>query len=141
MNEFDRDDGADGNMAREAQHTRTHEKPEDDNDEDDYSDDDFEQQVEAGQDMEDESEALQIIHESTNESRDHSELHNHNFDDRIIVDVYDDEPDANKLSGSAGHNSSSAHIEQFLKTATAKDMDIIRESLSNFQEVSKNFSN
>lgn len=37
-------------------------------------------------------------------------------------------------------NTSNAHIEQFLKTATAEDMDIIRESLSNFAEVSKNFN-
>lgn len=38
-------------------------------------------------------------------------------------------------------NSASAHIDLFLKTATAEDMDVIRESLSNFHEVSKNFSN
>ena len=136
MNEFDRDDEAEGNMIQGAPWTRVHEKAEDDNDEDDYSDDDFEQQVEAGQDVEDDNKALQIIHESTNESKDHSEIQ-----DRLIVDVYDDEPAAGKPSGSADQDSSSAHIEQFLKTATAKDMDIIRESLSNFQEVSKNFSN
>lgn len=34
-----------------------------------------------------------------------------------------------------------ANIEFMLKTATAKDMDLIRESLSNFHEVSKNFTN
>lgn len=36
---------------------------------------------------------------------------------------------------------SSAHLEMFLKTATAQEMDIIRESLSNFNDVTKNFSN
>ncbi len=29
----------------------------------------------------------------------------------------------------------------FLKTATAKEMDIIRESLSNYHDATKNFSN
>ena len=36
---------------------------------------------------------------------------------------------------------SSKHFEHFIKTATAEEMDLIRESLSNFQDVSKNFSN
>ena len=49
------------------------------------------------------------------------------------------------MSGSSeaqNQNTSQAHIvENFLKTATEKDMEIIRESLSNFAEVSKNFTN
>lgn len=44
-------------------------------------------------------------------------------------------------AGQVADNSASAHIDLFLKTATAEDMDAIRESLSNFHEVSKNFSN
>lgn len=56
---------------------------------------------------------LQSIEEKTNESIEHSQI----------------------------HETSNVHIEQFLKTATAEEMDIIRESLSNFAEVSKNYTN
>ena len=57
---------------------------------------------------------LQSIEEKTNESIEHSHL------------------DA---------DTSNVNIQQFLKTATAEEMNIIRESLSSFAEVSKNFTN
>ena len=103
-------------FEREDEEERKVGKLEED-DEDNYSDDDFEQNDDGEGGGQPNNRALQVILEHTNESIEHS----------TIPEKYEE--------------SSSAHIEQFLKTATAEDMDIIRESLSNFHEASKHFTN
>lgn len=115
VNDFERDD---------EEESKTQKKQKQDQDDDDnYSDDDFDEPGEQESRIKDnyQETQLQSIQEHANESVDHS----------LIQDN----------QGAQGVNASSAHIEQFLKTATAEDMDIIRESLSNFAEVSKNFTN
>lgn len=94
MNDFDREDSAGENVARKAKEPKGRERVDEDNEEDDYSDDDFEQHIDAGQDIEDESKALQVIHENTNESRDQ--------DYSIAQDVHDGDSDPYKYAGSAG---------------------------------------
>ena len=79
---------------------------------------------------------LKVILEQTGESR--FEDGNSTINDQYINDsVIEDS--TNKIEN--GLEDSSAHIELFLKTATAQEMDIIRESLSNFNDVTRNFSN
>jgi len=108
-----------------------------DDDEDSYSDDDFEVQVDGAAVQENvrghvkaEEKSLQVIQEFTNESRDQEYS--------AIQDQYDDQEDivdataTGKRDPEQQQDQSSAHIEMFLKTATAQEMDIIRESLSNF---------
>ena len=74
--------------------------------------------------------SLQIIHEFSHESHDQGDM-------SAIPDHYEEQEDIvdssnNTTKKEKGHNESSAHIELFLKTATAQEMDLIRESLSNF---------
>lgn len=79
---------------------------------------------------------LKVILEQTGESR--FEDGNSTINDQYINDsVIEDS--TNKIEN--GLEDSSAHIELFLKTATAQEMDMIRESLSNFNDVTRNFSN
>ena len=79
---------------------------------------------------------LKVILEQTGESR--FEDGNSTINDQYINDsVIEDS--SNKIEN--GLEDSSAHIELFLKTATAQEMDMIRESLSNFNDVTRNFSN
>jgi len=132
MNDFDRDEGIEESKIQMPKEAKAQEADED-NDDDDYSDDDFELQGENIQDNIQHDHALQVIQEFTNESKEE--------DFSAIQDQYVEDAVLEKSHNLNDQNSSSAHIEQFLKTATAQEMDIIRESLSGFQDVAKNFSN
>jgi hypothetical protein len=92
-----------------------------DEEEENYSDDEFIEDQTAKRDPQ-----LQVIEEKSVEQT-HDYSHFLEKEDHLL--------------GESVEDASNAHIEQFLKTATAEDMDIIRESLSNFAEVSKNFTN
>ena len=132
MNDLDRDERIEESKGQVPKEAKGQEADED-NDDDDYSDDDFELQGENIRENIQRDDTLQIIQELTNESKDR--------DFSGIHDQYVDEALPERSHNPNDQNSSSAHIEQFLKTATAQEMDIIRESLSGFQDVAKNFSN